>query len=136
MNISGVGEMGVGETGVGEMGQIIGETGVGEMGVGETGISQQNSPRWDAALCAAVCLCPTKGTPGLNELRQLFLVALSSTVRAVFMRERERERERENHWSYVKGTRERQHVLSEPRREKTCFQGFRPGPTQTPTENG
>ena len=31
--------------------------------------SKQNSPRCDAALGYAVCLCPIKGTPGLNELK-------------------------------------------------------------------
>ena len=50
----------------------------------ENSLSKQNSPRWDAAFCGVisgailfafcgvtVCLCPTKGTPGLNELKPI-----------------------------------------------------------------
>ena len=39
----------------------------------ENSLSKQNSPRWDAALGYSVCLCPIKGTPGLNELIPLSL---------------------------------------------------------------
>ena len=40
----------------------------------KSSLSKQNSPRWDAAFCGVssgsiVCLCPIKGTPGLNELK-------------------------------------------------------------------
>ena len=38
----------------------------------EISLSKQNNPRWDA-----VCLCPVKGTPGLNELTILNIVRLS-----------------------------------------------------------
>ena len=38
----------------------------------EISLSKQNSPRWDAEFCGyTVCLCPTKGTPGLYELISL-----------------------------------------------------------------
>ena len=40
-------------------------------------LSKQNSPIWDAAFCGVTsgamlfCLCPIKGTPGLNELSRI-----------------------------------------------------------------
>ena len=35
----------------------------------EISVCKQNSPRWDAAFCYSVCICPIKGTPGLYEFK-------------------------------------------------------------------
>ena len=44
----------------------------------ENSLSKQNRPRWGAAFWGYfVCLCPIKGTPGLNELHVISLDILS-----------------------------------------------------------
>ena len=56
----------------------------------ENWVSKQNCPRWDAAFCYSVCLCPMKRTPGsyIYRLRSRESDYIS-LVRACLLKEKE-----------------------------------------------